>query len=123
MAFEKIDHVTSTFVIIKAIGCTIVRCNKQLNITTVRLFMIFNFVFASVIYIYRKSLNTVMMSSGRPIHCVKYLNFTNLLVCNFCGKAQFSHTFGRIAQIYVESEPFHKISAPGNKAKLRYFTQ
>ena len=41
----------------------------------------------------------------------------------FCGKAQFPHSFGRIARNYVNTVPFHKISTPGNYVKLRYFSQ
>ena len=41
----------------------------------------------------------------------------------FSGKAQFSHSFGRIARNYAETVPFHKISTPGNQVKLRYFLQ
>ena len=40
---------------------------------------------------------------------------------DFCGKAQFQHSFGQIAQNYAEAVPFHKISTPGNYVKLRYF--
>ena len=36
----------------------------------------------------------------------------NFMVWKFCGKAQFPHSFGRIAQNYVETVPFHKISTP-----------
>ena len=43
----------------------------------------------------------------------------NSLVWKFCGKAQFPHSFGRIA----ETVPFHKISIPGNQVKLRYFAR
>ena len=38
----------------------------------------------------------------------------NFLVWKFFGKAQFTHSLGRIAQNYVETAPFHKISTPGN---------
>ena len=38
----------------------------------------------------------------------------NFLVCKFCGKAQFPHSFGRIARNYAETVPFHKISIPEN---------
>ena len=41
----------------------------------------------------------------------------------FCGKAQFPHSVGRIAQDYAETVLFHNISAPGNLMKLRYFPQ
>ena len=39
----------------------------------------------------------------RLFHCVKYRNFTNFLVRKFCGKAQFPHSFERMAQNYVET--------------------
>ena len=38
----------------------------------------------------------------------------NFLVCEFCGKAQFPHSFGRIARNCAETVPFHKISIPEN---------
>ena len=38
----------------------------------------------------------------------------NFLVWKFCVKAQFQHTFGRIAQNYAETVLLHKISTPGN---------
>ena len=47
----------------------------------------------------------------------------NFLIWKFCGKAQFPHSFGRIAQHYAETVPFHKIPIPGNYAKLRYSEQ
>ena len=47
----------------------------------------------------------------------------DFLVCKFCGKAQFSHSFGRFARNYAETVPFHKISTPGNQVKSRYFSQ
>ena len=34
----------------------------------------------------------------------------NLRVRKFCGKAQFSHSFGRFPRNYAETVPFHKIS-------------
>ena len=46
---------------------------------------------------------------------------TNFLVSEFCGKAQFPHSFGQIVRNYAETDPFHKISTPGNWVKLRYF--
>ena len=45
----------------------------------------------------------------------------NFLVWKFCGKGKFPHNFGRIAQNYAETVPFHKISAPGNSVKIPYF--
>ena len=45
----------------------------------------------------------------------------NFLVCKFCVKTNFPHSFGQIAEKNAETVTFHKISAPGNKAKLRYF--
>ena len=47
----------------------------------------------------------------------------NFLVWKFCGKAQFSHSFGQIVNNYAETVPFHKIFTPGNYVKIRYFTQ
>ena len=47
----------------------------------------------------------------------------DFLVCKFCGKEQFPHSFGRIARNYAETVPFRKISTPGNQVKLRYFSQ
>ena len=38
----------------------------------------------------------------------------NSLVWEFCGKAQFPHSFRRFALSYVETVPFRKISTPGN---------
>ena len=38
----------------------------------------------------------------------------NFLVWKFCGKTHFPHSFGQIAQNYVDTVPFHKISTPGN---------
>ena len=45
------------------------------------------------------------------------------MVWKFCGKAQFPHSFGWFTQNCEETVPFHKISTPWNKMKLRYFTQ
>ena len=47
----------------------------------------------------------------------------DFLVWEFCGKAQFPHSFRRFAQNYAETVPFRKISTPGNQVKLRYFSQ
>ena len=47
----------------------------------------------------------------------------NFLVWKFYGKAQFPHSFGRIARNYAETVPFHKISTPENQVKLRDFSQ
>ena len=41
----------------------------------------------------------------------------------FCGKAQFPHSFGRIARNYAETMTFRKLSTPGNQVKLQYFSQ
>ena len=38
----------------------------------------------------------------------------NFLMWRFCGKVQFLHSFGQIAQYYVETVFFPKISIPGN---------
>ena len=45
----------------------------------------------------------------------------DFLVWKFCGKAQFPHSFGQIAQNYAETVPFRNISTPGNRVKWRYF--
>ena len=47
----------------------------------------------------------------------------DFLVWKFFGKAQFPHSFGRIARTYAEIEPFRKISTLGNQVKLWYFSQ
>ena len=47
----------------------------------------------------------------------------NILVRKFCGKAQFPHSFGGLAQNYAETVPLYKISIPGNSVKSRYFTK
>ena len=47
----------------------------------------------------------------------------NFLVWEFCGKAQFPHSFGRIPQNYAKIVPFHKISTLENQVKVRYFLQ
>ena len=47
----------------------------------------------------------------------------DFLVRKFWGKAQFPHSFGRIARNYAETVPFHKISKLRNQVKLRYFMQ
>ena len=39
---------------------------------------------------------------------------SNFLVWKLGGKAQFPHSFGRMARYYAETVPFHKISTPGN---------
>ena len=41
----------------------------------------------------------------------------------FCGKAQFPHSFGWFARNDAETVPLRKISTPGNQVKLRYFSQ
>ena len=38
----------------------------------------------------------------------------NFPVWKFCGKAQFPHSFRRIAQNNEETVPFHKIFTPEN---------
>ena len=54
------------------------------------------------------------------IECVIYVAAKNsvispnYLVWKFCGKAQFPHSVGQIAQNYAESVSFYKISIPGN---------
>ena len=47
----------------------------------------------------------------------------NFLAWKFCGKAQFSDSFGRLTRNYAETVPFHKILTPGNQVKLRCFSQ
>ena len=47
----------------------------------------------------------------------------DFLVWKFCGKAQFPHSFDRIAGNYTETVLFRKISTPGNQVKLQYFSQ
>ena len=56
-------------------------------------------------------------------HYQKYRNFTWFAGVKFCGKEQFSHSFGRFARNYEETVPFRKVSTPGNQVKLRYFSQ
>ena len=38
----------------------------------------------------------------------------NFLMWKFCGKAQFPHSFGRIARNYAETVSCHKISTSEN---------
>ena len=47
----------------------------------------------------------------------------SFLVWKFCGKAQFSHIFGRFTQNHTATLSSHKISTPGNCLKLRLFSQ
>ena len=47
----------------------------------------------------------------------------NFLMWKLCGKAQFPQSFGRFAQNFAETLPFHKISIPGNQVKIWYFSQ
>ena len=60
---------------------------------------------------------------GKPITAKNTAGSPNIMVWKFCGKARFPHSFGRIARNYAETVPSHKISAPGNEVKLRYFMQ
>ena len=46
---------------------------------------------------------------------------SNFLVWKFFEKAQFPHSFGRIARNHAETVPFHNISTPENYVKLRDF--
>ena len=46
----------------------------------------------------------------------------NFVVWRFFGKAQFPHSFERIARNYAETVSFHKISTPENQVKLRDFS-
>ena len=47
----------------------------------------------------------------------------DFLVWKFCGKAQFPHSFERLARNFTETVSFRQISTPGNQVKLRYFPQ
>ena len=47
----------------------------------------------------------------------------DFLLLKFCGKTKFPHSFGQITRNYEETEPFRKISTPGNQGILRYFSQ
>ena len=47
----------------------------------------------------------------------------DFLVWKICGKAQFPHSFRWIARNYAEVVPFGKISTPGSRVKLPYFSQ
>ena len=38
----------------------------------------------------------------------------NFLVWEFCGKAQFPHSFVWFTRNYAKTAPFHKIATPGN---------
>ena len=33
----------------------------------------------------------------------------NFLVCKFCGKAQFPHSFGRFAMLFTKNLPFKNV--------------
>ena len=61
--------------------------------------------------------------NGYYEHCEKYHNFTWFPGVEILWKAQFPHSFGRIARNYAETMTFRKISTPGNQVKLRYFSQ
>ena len=51
------------------------------------------------------------------------VNSPDFLVWKYCGKASPKTIRPKLfAQNYAETVPFHKISAPGNQVKLRYFT-
>ena len=67
-----------------------------------------------------QELNQLLIISASAKNTVISPNF---LVWKFCGKAQFPHSFGRIARNYAKTVPFHKISTSGNYVKLPYFTQ
>ena len=47
----------------------------------------------------------------------------NFLVWKFCGKPQFSLSFGLFAQNFEETVPFRKMSKPRNLVKFWYFAQ
>ena len=64
------------------------------------------------------------LTKQQPIqHCVNTVISPNFLFWNFCGKVQFTHSFGRFNRNYAGTVPFHKISTAGNWVKLRCFTQ
>ena len=46
----------------------------------------------------------------KPVSAKNTVISRNFLVWKFCGKAQFPHSFKRLARNYVETVPFHKIS-------------
>ena len=53
-------------------------------------------------------------------HCVKYCNFTPFFGVEILWKDRFLK--GKLPET-MRKLPFHKISSPGNKVKLRYFSQ
>ena len=64
------------------------------------------------------------MFKGSPANTAKNTVISpNFLVPKFCGQTQFAYSFGRFAQNYAETVPFHNISTPRNYVKLRYFLQ
>ena len=49
-------------------------------------------------------------------HRENTVNAPNILeiLWEFCGKAQFPHSFGRFSRNHAKTISFHKISTPGN---------
>ena len=97
-----------------------------------------NFIFCAVGTLFLFAKSVCPMSKRRTIHCVKSVHIRSFLVritvknivisrdflvWKYCGKTQFSHSFGRVAWNYAETVPFLKISKPGNQVKLWYFSQ
>ena len=61
--------------------------------------------------------NNVFVDGGNyfnNIYCEKCRNFTKFPSVEIWWKAQFPHSFGRIAQNYAKTVPVYKISTPGN---------
>ena len=68
-------------------------------------------------------MRSILTASGMNLYTTKNAVISpNFLVCKFCGKTQFPHSFGRIDRNYAETVPFYKISTPGDKVKLQYFS-
>ena len=53
-------------------------------------------------------------TSKNEIHLVSWCR-------NFCGKSQFTQSFGQIARHSAETVPFHKISTPINTLEILIF--
>ena len=57
----------------------------------------------------------ILLSFSLAINTAKNTAISpNFVVWKSFGKAQFLHSFGRIARSYAETVPFHKMSTPGN---------
>ena len=80
-------------------------------------------VVASKVLKVLKWTKVLSVSNGNIITAKNTVISPNSLVWQFCGKAQFPHSFGRITRNYAEIVPFRKISTPENYVKLRYFMQ